>query len=474
MEDTNIINDDDGPRPPNKCRVCHRKLNRDTKDKICLICKRMKDRPITYNDNSQDEGEDDNVNKRPRLIIVTSSRDEDDDDLQIIPPKRRRKKDKPSDIIDKVKNDPFFKHFSEYIGYDIDKMIELDNKNKDKDNGEEAEEEEQFYNKSLEYEWLGSDISNIKDLIRLGKSYNPKKRKRHNLNLSQLSKLVKPLEELDRMIGLQNIKTAIFEQIIYFLQGLDIKNTDMHHTVIEGPPGVGKTQISHIVARIYKSLGFLKYDKVISVKRDDLVAGYLGQTALKTKKKIDEALGGVLFIDEAYSLGDREGRDSYSKEAIDTLTSYLSEHPHDLVVIIAGYKESLKDCFFSVNPGLERRFGHRFEITDYPAEDLRLIFFKLIKDGFWEVKNKDKIPISFFEKNRNYFKYNGGDMLNLFGFCKKAHAKRLLTVSETEEKLTSNKKKINYVDVKNGMELFLKNPENSNRMNNSDIPNIYI
>ena len=282
------------------------------------------------------------------------------------------------------------------------------------------------------------------------------------MNIKQLLKLEEPLLELQKMIGLKTVKQNIFDQIIYYLQGLDNKNTDMLHTVIQGPPGVGKTHLSQIIAQIYKALGFLKSDKVVSVKRDDLIAGYLGQTAIKTRKKIKEALGGVLFIDEAYSLGDKEGRDSFSKEAIDVLTAYLSEHPHDLVCIIAGYKKALKERFFSQNEGLERRFTQRFDIDEYEPADLRLIFFKIILDNEWDIENSDDIPDSFFETNKDYFIFNGGDMLTLFGCCKKAHAKRLMLIEE-EEKLKESKKKINFEDVTNGMTIFLTNPEHAER-----------
>ena len=157
---------------------------------------------------------------------------------------------------------------------------------------------------------------------------------------------------------------------------------------IKGPPGVGKTQISHIIAKIYKGLGFLKKDKVISVKRDDLIAGYLGQTAIKTKKKLEEALGGVLLIDEAYSLGDDGDKDSFSKEAVDLLTSYLSEHGHEFICIVAGYKEALEKRFFSINEGLAIRYTIHYDIKPYSGEDLRKIFFKVINDGDWKFKRR--------------------------------------------------------------------------------------
>jgi hypothetical protein len=339
----------------------------------------------------------------------------------------------------------------------IEEKSELLGQNPEKEVEVEEEEDETEY----EYEYLGANIKNINDLIELGKTYDKKKRKRHNLNLRKLNKMVQPLESLQKMIGLENIKEGIFQQIIYFIQDLDDKNMDMLHTVIEGPPGVGKTEISKIIAKIYKALGFLKNDKIVSVKRDDLIANYLGQTANKTRKKIEEALGGVLLIDEAYSIGSSRD-DSYTKEAIDMLTSYLSEHPHDLVCIVAGYKNALKTQFFSINEGLERRFGYRFSMDSYNAGELRQIFFKIVKDNYWSIENEVDILVSFFEDNKDYFIYNGGDMLTLLGYCKKTHANRLLKVKE-EQLLKDSKKKLNFDDIKKGFEMFLKNPEHSTR-----------
>lgn len=354
---------------------------------------------------------------------------------------------------------------------DDDDMKNISKKTKKRKEIEEKEEEEQKereLEKTYDFEWLGSNINDIKDLIRIGKEFTirKKKKKRYNLNLRKLYQLVEPLTELDNMIGLEKIKNSIFNQIIFYLQELDDENVDMLHTVVQGPPGVGKTEIAKIMAKIYKGLGFLKNDKIISVKRNDLVAKYLGQTADKTKKKIEEALGGVLFIDEAYSLGDREGRDSFSKEALDMLNMYLSEHPHDLICIIAGYKDALQERFFRQNEGLSRRFTHRFELEKYNPRDLRLIFFKIVKDNKWNV-NEEEIKIDFFEKNKDYFVFNGGDMLTLFSYSKKSHSIRLLKISN-EKDLIKQKKIINKLDLEEGFKLFLINPENQNRGENMD------
>ena len=171
-------------------------------------------------------------------------------------------------------------------------------------------------------------------------------KKRFNLDTKILHKLVGPLQKLKNMIGLKQVKQQVFEQIIFYLQNLDDQNYDMLHTVIEGEPGTGKTELAKILGEIYTEMGILSKGTFTSVKRADLIGGYLGQTAMKTKKVLEEANGGVLFIDEAYSLGNQEGKDSYSKECIDTLTAFLTEEKEDFVLIIAGYKEDLKKCFF--------------------------------------------------------------------------------------------------------------------------------
>ena len=451
-----IIKMDNSDRPNrrnSKCRTCNNYSNRLNKDNICRICLTKSHRHNNNNNKKRNFNDSENkdtpppISPKKKRFIICNESDKNELDFFL-----RRLFDTPE----------------EYRGRQNNRTLVVNNSSDeekiDKENNENCQKEDY---KKYPYEWLGNNIKTIKDLIKLGKKYNPKLEKRFNLNLKKLNKLVTPLQDLENMIGLEELKQMIFEQIIYFMQELDNKNTDMLHTVIEGPPGVGKTEISKIIARIYKGLGFLKNDKIVSVKRDDFIAKYLGQTANKTRNKIEEALGGVLFIDEAYSLGSKEGHDSYSKEAIDMLTSYLSEHPHDLVCIVAGYQKSLKEAFFSKNEGLERRFGYRFQINPYQGQELRLIFFKIVRENFWNIYDESQIPIDFFEKNKIYFKFNGGDMLTLFSFCKKTHSKRLLYIP-TEKELLENKKKLTIEDLNKGFELFLKNPENSNRIKNED------
>lgn len=322
-------------------------------------------------------------------------------------------------------------------------------------------ENENDYPPNGETQFLNIKIENIDDLIELGLNfkdglYNPYTR--YNINLFKVAKLVLPLQELNKMIGMNNIKRDIFDILMYQLQEFDNKK-DMLHTIIEGEPGVGKTELTKIIAKVYQCMGYLTNKTIKFVKRSDLIGGYLGQTAIKTQKVLDECKGGVLIIDEAYSLGNPGGKDSYSKECIDTLTAYLSECPETIVFII-GYKEALEKCFFNVNKGLERRFGYRFSLEKYEPENLRLIFFKIVEQNGWFIDKKN-ITENFFIDNKEYFIFNGGDMLNLFTKTKFSHSKRFF-----REKLDFTKKKIiNMDDVKYGFDMLMDDDNFAKRKN---------
>jgi replication-associated recombination protein RarA len=233
------------------------------------------------------------------------------------------------------------------------------------------------------------------------------------------------------------------------------------HTVIYGPPGTGKTEIAKIMGKIFSNIGILSKDTFKKVTRSDLIAGYVGQTALKTRDVIKESLGGVLFIDEAYSLGNSEKKDSYSKECIDTLCEALSKYKDDLMVIIAGYENELNNCFFNYNQGLESRFVWRFKTDEYNGKDLYDIFIKKIEDIGWSIcENDNNITSKWFDKNIDSFKHYGRDIESLLAKTKIAHSKRVFC----KDKL--NKKKLILEDLENGMNLFLKNKETINSREN--------
>ena len=255
---------------------------------------------------------------------------------------------------------------------------------------------------------------------------------------------------------MKDLKNNIVDQILYFVQKLH-KNKDLSgeflHTVIYGPPGTGKTQIAKIMGKIYSKIGILSKGTFKKVTRSDLIAGYLGQTALKTKDVIKDSLGGVLFIDEAYSLGNPEKRDSFAKECIDTLCESLSDNKDNLMVIIAGYEKELKESFFTFNQGLDSRFTWRFKTDEYSPEDLYKIFLKKVNDIGWEIEENSKINAEWFKKNKDYFRFFGRDIEILLSKTKIAHSRRVFCKPEID------KKKLNLKDLDKGFEIYLKNDD---------------
>lgn len=195
--------------------------------------------------------------------------------------------------------------------------------------------------------------------------------------------------ELNELIGLEGVKKEVNNLIntvsVYNLrrqQGL--KTVDMSlHMVFSGNPGTGKTMIARLMARIYKSLGILSKGHLVEVDRSRLVAGYVGQTATKTHEAIEKAMGGVLFIDEAYMLSSKSEND-FGQEAIDTILKAMEDHREDLVVIVAGY-DDLMDEFIHSNPGLESRFNRYMHFEDYSTEEMLAILDLQLKKGEYQL-----------------------------------------------------------------------------------------
>ena len=245
--------------------------------------------------------------------------------------------------------------------------------------------------------------------------------------------------------------------ILYYIQEFEKGTSNMLHTIIEGPPGTGKTEIGKILAEIYSALGIIPSNKFKLVKRTDLIGEYVGHTAHKTQKAIDEAEGGVLFIDEAYSLGgNSEKSDTFSKECLDVLNQNLSENKKKLIVIIAGYKDQLDTSFFCYNQGLRRRFPFKYVIDGYSAIELKDIYLKKIKDINWSIEKDitEDYLCEFFTKNKEEFKNYGGDIENFILNSKFTHSKRVFNLHPYKRKI------INKNDFDSAFERFKNNKKN--------------
>jgi len=331
-------------------------------------------------------------------------------------------------------------------------------------------------------------VSNLSDLIVLIDENPYDAKYRYNIDLRSLH-LIKPeIYGIDTMIGMEDLKDSVFNQLLYFLQRLHInkdnKEHDFKHTIICGPPGTGKTEVAKMIGLMYSKLGLLKNNVFRKVTRDDLVAGYLGQTAIKVKKVIDEC--GCIFIDEVYSLSNGNTNvDSFSKECIDTLCEALSDRKNDLMVIVAGYEREIEDNFFGINHGLRSRFIWNFKIDKYNAEDLFSIFKKKINDANWSILQEDDIKptknsirtadsnvqqfnFKWFEKNYNSFENYGRDMEVLFSHIKICHSRRSFGNTSPD-----NLKKITLCDIENGFKAFKKNMVKNDTLL-PDIPGFYI
>ena len=307
---------------------------------------------------------------------------------------------------------------------------------------------------------INKAINSIQDLIDIINENPIITNIQYNIDLVSLHKILPSLNKLNSMIGMEGVKENIVDQLLYYIQELHLNKdgtSDFMHTVLYGPPGTGKTEIAQIIGEIFSSLGILKKNTFKKAIRSDLIAGYLGQTALKTKELINSCIGGVLFIDEAYSLGSHDKRDSYSKECLDVLCEALSAHKNDLMVIIAGYEDQLQECFFEANQGLESRFCWRFYTEKYSEKELMQIFQKKVDDIGWTLDIKH-LEDSCFKHNVENFTSYGRDMELLLSKVKICHSRRVFTLAD--EKKTH----ITSEDIDNGINMFVKHKKKKEDM----------
>ena len=250
------------------------------------------------------------------------------------------------------------------------------------------------------------------------------------------------IDELNQLIGLNSVKEKVNDLIAFQTIrkkreaiGLYSEKNTLHMAFI-GNPGTGKTTVARIVGRIYKQLNLLSKGHFVEVSRTDLIAGYQGQTALKVKEVINRAKGGVLFIDEAYSITENDHADSYGRECLTELTKALEDYRDDLVVIVAGYTAPMEK-FFDSNPGLRSRINCFINFSDYGHEELLKMFIDLCEKNNYTITDEalkrisDVIKNKIEEEKKDFS--NGRLVRNIFETVIMNQARRVYSLKTIEE-----------------------------------------
>ena len=213
------------------------------------------------------------------------------------------------------------------------------------------------------------------------------------------------------------------------------------------------TNVARIIGKLYQEMGILSFNSPFKIAyRDDFIAEYVGQTAVKTRKLLDSCIGGVLFVDEVYSLGSGfNDKDPFSKEAIEVLTAFLSENKKNFCFIGAGYEDDINRCFFSKNKGLERRFQWIHKIEEYTVQEIVDIMLKMIEEMNWKIEVNKENLIDMIKKEKHLFKYAGGDLEILLSKSKMVHTKRVFSLDKDKMFILTK------TDVEQGLKLMNEN-----------------
>lgn len=278
-------------------------------------------------------------------------------------------------------------------------------------------------------------VSDIKEILA-----STKTEQNTNSNISfppENDTLEKVLEELNELVGLEDVKKDITE-LVNLLEiqkkrsAEGLKNIEIAlHTVFLGPPGTGKTSVARLLSRIFKQLGFLSIGQIYETDREGMVAGFVGQTATKVDKAVSESKGGVLFIDEAYALTTNSFGNDYGLESVNTMLKRMEDHRDDLAVVVAGYTEPMK-IFIESNPGLRSRFNRYFEFEHFKPAELLTIFETFCKKSDFILtdeaieKLKDTFDLLCAKKDEGFG--NARVVRNLFEKCVQNQANRVVKI----------------------------------------------
>jgi SpoVK/Ycf46/Vps4 family AAA+-type ATPase len=271
----------------------------------------------------------------------------------------------------------------------------------------------------------------------------PKKIEQLNKSFIENSSLPSLFEEFDNYVGLKNLKQSLKDFITYLdfiserkKNGIETDESISANCIFLGNPGTGKTSIARLLGKFFKAIGLLENGHVIEVDRADLVGEYIGQTALKTDKVINKALGGILFIDEAYTLKRENAGNDFGQEAIDIILKRMEDYKNKFFVIAAGYP-ALMQNFLESNPGLKSRFTHYFTFDDYSPKELTEIFrIFASKEKFIISKDTEKFLFEYLEKSGSKSDDSFGNarfIRNLFNQSKIELSKRYQTLEENEK-----------------------------------------